>query len=415
MSMSEKSPWEGRLGVEVIGKTQGCCVDTILKWRPQMVGQKRSCTYCNVTMKVIRASEVITQEFTGGLNEYRRELIQPELVIGGLYFSIDKFASDEAVGNWLEDREIDADADVVVELDNFAHYVALERLMPESVRHLWVAPGVVGELGVAEKQVATGGGQASMHSPGVTVASMNAGTLHPAQGPAAIAGGAGKMPSVLHGMTQMTDGHQHEFHLVPFPAPDGWRVKGYSTFNNGHTHMIDAALNADGTLDARTAPDQAPVGGHAHSHRVVWHASMNLPGGPPPNPVPADTSNDGTTGKDMINNNMLNEFRQQLSEAILRAQVKVGKSTEDGEDELSPEGTPGSLGDIESENKGEKPESSSKAPAGEGGRFRALAEELATKEKSRVRDPKDLAAAIGRAKYGKEKFQEMAAAGRKKN
>jgi hypothetical protein len=325
MSMSEKSPWEGRLGVEVIGKTQGCCVDTILKWRPQMVGQKRTCTYCDVTMKVVRAGEVMAPEFTGGLNEWKREIDQPELVIGGLFFSSEKFLTEKAIGEWLEDREIDADQDVVIELDNFAYYVPLERLMPDSVRSLWVAPGVMGELGISEKQVAVGGGQASMHSPGVTVASMNAGTLHPAQGPAAVAGGSNNMPNVLHGKTQMTDGHEHEFSLVPFPAPDGWRVKGFTSFNDGHTHMIDAAVNADGSLDTRTAPDQAPVGGHAHNHRIVWHASMNLTGEAPP-VVPASTSNDGTTGKDIVGEDMLNEFRQQLSEAIQRAQVKVGKA-----------------------------------------------------------------------------------------
>jgi hypothetical protein len=154
---------------------------------------------------------------------------------------------------------------------------------------------------------------------------MNAGTLHPAQGPAAVAGGSNNMPNVLHGKTQMTDGHEHEFSLVPFPAPDGWRVKGFTSFNDGHTHMIDAAVNADGSLDTRTAPDQAPVGGHAHNHRIVWHASMNLTGEAPP-VVPASTSNDGTTGKDIVGEDMLNEFRQQLSEAIQRAQVKVGKA-----------------------------------------------------------------------------------------
>jgi len=53
---------------------------------------------------------------------------------------------------------------------------------------------------------------------------------------------------------------------------------------------------------------------------------MNTPGGPIHNPVPAGTSNDGTTGKDIVGEDMLNEFRQQLSAAIQRAQVKVGRS-----------------------------------------------------------------------------------------
>lgn len=48
---------------------------------------------------------------------------------------------------------------------------------------------------------------------------------------------------------------------------------------------------------------------------------------------------------------------------------------------------------------------------GGGGRYRKLVRELAAKG---AKDPKALAAAIGRKKYGKKKFQELAAAGRKK-
>lgn len=47
---------------------------------------------------------------------------------------------------------------------------------------------------------------------------------------------------------------------------------------------------------------------------------------------------------------------------------------------------------------------------GGGGRFRRLTKELAAKG---VKDPKALAASIGRKKYGAKKFQEMAAKGRK--
>lgn len=53
---------------------------------------------------------------------------------------------------------------------------------------------------------------------------------------------------------------------------------------------------------------------------------------------------------------------------------------------------------------------SSKAPVGQGGRFAALAASLARKG---VRDPKAVAAAIGRRKYGKKRFQQMAARGRR--
>jgi len=47
---------------------------------------------------------------------------------------------------------------------------------------------------------------------------------------------------------------------------------------------------------------------------------------------------------------------------------------------------------------------------GGGGRYKKLVKELASKG---AKDPKALAASIGRKKYGKEKFQEMAAKGRK--
>ncbi len=48
---------------------------------------------------------------------------------------------------------------------------------------------------------------------------------------------------------------------------------------------------------------------------------------------------------------------------------------------------------------------------GGGGKFSALASKLAKKG---VDDPKALAASIGRKKYGKEKFQQLAAEGRRR-
>lgn len=52
----------------------------------------------------------------------------------------------------------------------------------------------------------------------------------------------------------------------------------------------------------------------------------------------------------------------------------------------------------------------SKAPLGEGGRFKALSKELAKKG---VSDPDALAAKIGREKYGAAKMTKMAVKGRK--
>lgn len=48
---------------------------------------------------------------------------------------------------------------------------------------------------------------------------------------------------------------------------------------------------------------------------------------------------------------------------------------------------------------------------GEGGRFQAIANKAAA---SGARDPKAVAAAIGRKKYGAKKMASMAAAGRRK-
>jgi hypothetical protein len=53
-----------------------------------------------------------------------------------------------------------------------------------------------------------------------------------------------------------------------------------------------------------------------------------------------------------------------------------------------------------------------KPKLGTGARFAALKKKIA--KKGNVSDPGAVAAAIGRKKYGKKKFQKLAAAGRKK-
>jgi hypothetical protein len=278
VSTATKSQWEGRLGVEVIGRMGGCCAQVMLKWRPQMLGQRNSCSYCGTVMKTVQAGAAEAPTYTGGLNEHHRVQKTPELVLGGLYFDTVKFTTAEKADEWMDDRDIVAKAE---SLDMHAHYAPIERLLSESVRAVWAGPGVIAEVGIAEKQVATGGGQASMHSPGITTTSMAAGgTSHPQQqGPAALAVGQGGTPTLVAGMVEMNDGHQHEYHLTPFPANDGWRVKGYTSFNNGHTHYVEGGILKDGSVDLHTNPDQSPVGGHAHRHRLVWHsgAAVELP------------------------------------------------------------------------------------------------------------------------------------------
>lgn len=53
----------------------------------------------------------------------------------------------------------------------------------------------------------------------------------------------------------------------------------------------------------------------------------------------------------------------------------------------------------------------SESPPGEGSRFAALEKSIASR--GNVRNPGAVAAAIGRRKYGKARFQKMAAGGRK--
>ena len=50
------------------------------------------------------------------------------------------------------------------------------------------------------------------------------------------------------------------------------------------------------------------------------------------------------------------------------------------------------------------------APVGQGGRFAAMQQKLSSKPG--IKDPKAVAAAIGRRKFGKSKFQSLAAKGK---
>jgi len=61
--------------------------------------------------------------------------------------------------------------------------------------------------------------------------------------------------------------------------------------------------------------------------------------------------------------------------------------------------------------KSKKNTSMKKAKLGTGTRFKKLTAKL---KQQGVKNPKALAAAIGRKKYGKKKFQQLAAKGRKK-
>jgi hypothetical protein len=309
-----KTQWDGRLGIEIVGKAKGCCVSAALDWKPQMQGQKLACRYCGGMLKTIRAGEVISHPFNGGFGRDKTEVSEPELIIGSLLFSVMKFETPEDVREWLSKHECGS-PESIEDLDGHAFRVPIERVIPQSTRLIWVGGGVLAEIGVAEKDV-TGAGQASMQSPGITVTSMNNGLTHPSQGPAAVnAGASPEIPNVLHGLTEISDGHQHEFHVTPYPAEDGYRVKSFTSFNNGHTHMIEGAINTDGSLDTRTAPDQAPVGGHAHAHRIVVSTSKTTQKTAP------DTANL------LIRPEAMDLFRDNLRKAVARAKGKVAAAS----------------------------------------------------------------------------------------
>jgi hypothetical protein len=120
MVTATKGSWAGRLGIEIVGKMKGCCAKAILKWRPQTIGQKTACTYCGSFLKTIRAGEVLTHLYTGWMGEEKAAAAceEPEIVIGGLYFSSEKFPTEQTVKNWMAEREINSDA--VIEADDHA-------------------------------------------------------------------------------------------------------------------------------------------------------------------------------------------------------------------------------------------------------------------------------------------------------
>lgn len=296
-----KTQWDGRLGVEVAGKMKGCCVESMLDWKPLMIGQKLACRYCSGTMKTIRAGEMPHSFFTGTMGEFRKEEDAIEMMIGGLYFSAKRFETPEDVTRWTEKREI-GKPETIEDINGHAFYIPIERLRPETIRAVYIAPGVIAEIGISEKNGPTGAGQATMQPPGITTTSLASGGMtHPDQGPAALRMGTSGMPPVLHGMTDPQDGHTHEFHLASIPDFNGFRVQGKTSFNNGHCHMIEAGLNPDGSLDTRTAPDQSPVGGHAHAHKIVHRSDA-------PAPIPVAP---------------MDAFKEQLSAAIKKAKVRV--------------------------------------------------------------------------------------------
>ncbi len=274
----EKLDFAGRLGIDFVGSLRGCCVKTILDWNPRMNGQKVACRICNSPLKSVRAGDDLLVDATGGVNDFRKT-DAPDLIIGGLFFCTEQFPSQRKALDWLDEREVSV-PDVVERMGDDAYYVGLETLKEGTARVVRIADGVLAEVGVAatEKDIAAvgGAGQGSGQPLGVTTTSMaSGGMVDPSQGPAALRNAQPSgIPSLIKGMTEMQDGHQHEYSLVPYPSTEGWRVKGLVSYNDGHVHMIEGGINEDGSIDIKTNADQAPVGGHAHAHRIVWKPGM---------------------------------------------------------------------------------------------------------------------------------------------
>lgn len=149
---------EGRLGVEAVCPVKGCCVNTVLSWRPQMIGQKTKCMFCDNPLKTIRATDTEQPNWSGMLNETKIERGEPELGASDLWFSRKKFASEDAVRVWCDERGM---SDVKVDsFDGDAYRVVLGKSMPETERLVWAAPGVLASIGVMKidtGSMATGG------------------------------------------------------------------------------------------------------------------------------------------------------------------------------------------------------------------------------------------------------------------
>jgi len=152
--MSDAVNFNGKLGVETINILKGCCVDTILAWRPQLIGQKARCLYCDNPLKSVRAGEVAAPEWTGMLGECRKDIAAPDLVFGEIWFSKKRFPDTSVVTTWCIERGVEAGLDIAQ--DDMAFKVKTADVIPGTERVLWAAPGVVAVAGVAKQAMGMG-------------------------------------------------------------------------------------------------------------------------------------------------------------------------------------------------------------------------------------------------------------------
>lgn len=138
---------EGKLGVEMINPLKGCCADSILAWRPLLIGQKQHCLYCDNPMKTVRAGEMGAPECTGMLNETRFQENTSEFGVGEIWFSEKRFDSPAAVELWCKERGLEG-TDIVS--DGVAYKAALGAIVADTERAVWAAPGVIAVVGLAK-------------------------------------------------------------------------------------------------------------------------------------------------------------------------------------------------------------------------------------------------------------------------
>ena len=149
---------EGKLGVELIKPLQGCCVDSILAWRPQVIGEKRKCLFCDNPMKTVRAGDAAPPEWSGMLNETHAEQEAPEFSVAELWFSEKRFADSLAVEKWCGERGMEGIP--VEKVDGMAYKIPLAEIIQDTERVVWAAPGVVALVGLAKMDTGSlaGGG-----------------------------------------------------------------------------------------------------------------------------------------------------------------------------------------------------------------------------------------------------------------
>jgi len=134
----------GRLGMETINKARGCCVASMLKWSPRMVGDKHKCMYCDNTLKAIRAGEFSGNLWNGSMNETTKDTTEPPFTVNSIWFLRSIHTVDSAK-SWLSDHGLYKDD---LSEDEFAITSEQEEVVPESERFVFADKGVLAVVGV---------------------------------------------------------------------------------------------------------------------------------------------------------------------------------------------------------------------------------------------------------------------------